>query len=215
MEVENKSSNVDSKKLRWQVKLLPFVILVLTVLIIAFLVLGSFYAFSINRKNDIMIDNHFSQFQSINHEWKNLSEESLALMVLEEKSMNYRFVQSINTNKYNVWMRFTMYLIGTIMCFIGSIFILSKISEDESNFAGEGGGLKLNLSSSSPGLLLAFFGSVLITVGIYKTNSFDFNDAPRYVNSIIVKNKSDVIPIIESSKKEKLLKEFNPNEPLE
>ena len=63
MEVENKSSNVDSKKLRWQVKLLPFVILVLTVLIIAFLVLGSFYAFSINRKNDIMIDNHFSQFQ--------------------------------------------------------------------------------------------------------------------------------------------------------
>ena len=165
----------------WQNRLLPFVVVMLTILIVSFLTIGTFYAFSLNNKNDELISSHIGNIYANSIDWKNLSDESKARLILEEKSMNHRFVNIINSNKYNVWMRYSAYLIGTILCFIGAIFILSKITESMTNLSGQSPNIKITLATSSPGLILAFLGTILIIVGIYKTVTVDVSEAPKYI----------------------------------
>lgn len=178
---------------KWQIKLLPFVIVILTILVCSFLVIGSLYAFSINKKNDDLIDRHFEQNLSLNREWKSLDEKTLIKAILEEKAINYRYIQSINTNKYSVWIRFTSFLIGTILSFMGATFILSKISEKETTFSGDTPDINFNLKTSSPGIILVFFGCLLISFGIFKEIGHEFRDSPRYFGNSYYQKMDNLI----------------------
>ena len=61
---------------------------------------------------------------------------------------------------------------------VGSIFILARLSESETRLSSEGGGAKLALATSSPGIVLAVLGTILMVVTL--TIDFTFTSLGRW-----------------------------------
>lgn len=65
-------------------------------------------------------------------------------------------------------LRFSGFMIGAALCFVGALFIMGKFADNESSTAIlEGQGYHASLASSSPGLFALFVGGALVSVGIF------------------------------------------------
>lgn len=65
-------------------------------------------------------------------------------------------------------LRFSSFLIGAALCFVGSIFVMGKFSDVTPTTAGgEHGSLKGNISTASPGLFALMVGAALVGIGVF------------------------------------------------
>lgn len=105
-----------------------------------------------------------------------------ATVLLETNVVQRRYHQSNALLMFAVWSRYLGFVTGMILAVFGAAFILGKLSEPESHLgAAAPGGWKAEMRSTSPGLVLAFLGVVLIVASIVTLHSLHTRDAPTYL----------------------------------
>jgi hypothetical protein len=174
---------------KWQARLLPFMIGSVSLLAIFFFV-SSFI--QLNRFNELTkfrpspavetavarIDEQAEQLPAADRaellRWK-------IAVILEVDVVRHRYEQVNATMQLRAWTRHMGFITGMMMTFLGAIFIMSKLSEQETRMSGEMSGVKGALATSSPGIVLAVLGTVLMLVTLSANYSFTTTDVPVYV----------------------------------
>jgi hypothetical protein len=101
--------------------------------------------------------------------------------VLEKSALEQRFAMQSMVVQGRLWTRVMGFLTGMILCFSGSVFVLGKMREPPIQASAEGSGLKASLSTSSPGVFLAFAGALLIALALYVPTSVESSDVAVYL----------------------------------
>lgn len=184
----------DPDLVKWQQTLLPVMTIFVIALAIAFFVLstrtltrvGSFIEGEHGELRD-QIRGVITQGQSAG------TPDDLirrGLLLLEADALDRRYHQASALLMSRIWAKHLAFMTGMILAFMGAIFILGKLSESPTSVSGEGSQWKLAMTSSSPGILLAFFGTTLVAISIITHESIDVHDGPAYLQSVILQSGS-------------------------
>ena len=171
---------------RWQRKLLPFAIAAISLMGLFFFAtsliqvdrLGKAIAYTpsaeveralaaYERRPDAVPDLAYMQ-------WK-------TRVLLERDALSHRYAQVNATLMLRAWTRHLGFLTGMILALVGAVFILAKLREGETTLSGEGAGAKAALATSSPGIVLAVLGTVLMVVTLTANFEFSTTDVPVYI----------------------------------
>lgn len=101
--------------------------------------------------------------------------------VLEKSALEQRFALQSMIVQGRLWTRAMGFLTGMILCFSGCVFVLGKLREPVTQASAEGSGIKASLTTSSPGVFLAFTGALLIGLTLYVPASVETSDAAVYL----------------------------------
>jgi len=175
----------------WQRKLLPWMVGLPSLLIIAFIILATQQANQLNKEikgyGQSQIDQSLPLPNDTTNNFivvANLEYVKLyALAKLEEESMDRRYSQAgvlLMARVYTVYLGF---FTGMLLAIVGSIFIISKLSEKKSTMdIAYKEQIKLQLISSSPGIIFAVLGTGLMIATIIQHNNIDVKDTPLFLN---------------------------------
>jgi hypothetical protein len=105
------------------------------------------------------------------------------LVQLEQDTLDHRYAQVNATLLLRAWTRHLGFLTGMILALVGAIFILAKLREEETRLSGEGAGAKAALATTSPGIVLATLGTVLMVVTLTVNFEFTTTDRPVYLGA--------------------------------
>lgn len=177
------------EKAAWRKRLLPFLIVAISLMGVFFFVssllqLGRLGEAVAHQPND-RIPAALAAYEKTTPQdgdyirWK-------AMVLLEEAALDHRYAQVNATLMLRAWTRHLGFLTGMILALVGSIFILARLSETETNLSGEGGGAKVAIATSSPGIVLAVLGTVLMVVTLTIDFEFETSDVPIYVGASVV-----------------------------
>lgn len=89
------------------------------------------------------------------------------LASLEAEALQRRYHQATATMLARVWTRQLGFITGMLLALVGAAFILGRLSEEPIKVGAEGQGLKGTLETSSPGLVLAVLGTMLMALTIW------------------------------------------------
>ena len=171
----------------WQVKLLPVMVSILLVLTV-FCCVANLYQVHV-------VQQHIQQahevdlgpsFASLKLSGSETASERLAfarwqsLATLESSALESRYHEAglmLMTRIYIVFLGFTT---GMVLALVGATFILGKLREPASTAGTEGAALKISFVSTSPGLMLAFFGVVLMLATIWARTEVSVTDKSLY-----------------------------------
>jgi hypothetical protein len=172
---------------RWQRKLLPFMIRFMVVIAIGFFALSTYDVYELRRfvANDssgglrARVDEMVrARAGAQANTAGDLVQQSL--LVLEADAMENRYRQASALLMSRIWTRQLAFLTGMVLAFIGSIFILGKMTEGKSDVSLGADQLKGSISSTSPGLILAFFGTLLMAISLVVQPRIEVQDRPLY-----------------------------------
>jgi hypothetical protein len=166
-----------NETVRWQHKLLPFIIVVITALA-CFFFWASYRQFyqlrNFAQSSFRPTDQTNTDFYRFDRARDDDSTKFLVLADLERNVLLDRERQAIVWELSTLWGRYLAFATGMVFAVIGSAFILSKLSEPETRLEASTGRLetagKVSLQSSSPGLILAGFGTLLMMMALLMRN---------------------------------------------
>lgn len=104
-----------------------------------------------------------------------------SLLLLEAEAMDKRYAQASALLMSRIWTRQLTFITGMVLAFIGAVFILGKLREDATTASLGSESWKTAINSSSPGLLLAFFGTTLIALAVLVQPQIGVQDRPIYI----------------------------------
>jgi hypothetical protein len=104
-----------------------------------------------------------------------------SLLLLEADALDKRYHQANALLLSRIWSRQLAFITGMVMAFLGAVFILGKLSESTSNISGGNSQWQVGISSASPGIILSFFGTVLLVTTLLIRATLDVSDGPAYV----------------------------------
>jgi hypothetical protein len=192
--VQQDSGRQGTKELlKWQKRLLPVMTLFLIALALAFFVVSTR---TLNGVDEFVKGEHGELRDQINATIKDskpaqTSEDSIrrGLLILEADALDRRYHQASALLMSQIWAKHLAFMTGMIMAFMGAIFILGKLSESQTDVAGGGSQWNVSIHSASPGILLAFFGTVLVALSIVIQGKVDVHDTAAYLRSVIVQTQ--------------------------
>lgn len=176
---------------RWQLRLLPFMVGGLSILALTFFVvtLWNYAALSAGMKvPEANIRAELSQLRQSGTQVKNIEFE--ALLLLEERSMRYRYGISAAAMQGRMWTRFMAFMVGMMMVFSGCIFILGKLDTDFSA-RGRTAGIEATFKTTSPGLILTCLGTLLMYAAISVVTTVDYVDRPVFIKSSVASDAQE------------------------
>ena len=106
------------------------------------------------------------------------------MVLLEADVVRHRYAQVNATLMMRAWTRHIGFVTGMILTFLGALFILTKLSEAQTQLGGEAAGAKATLATSSPGIVLAVLGTALMLVTLTADFRYGTSDAPVYLPSV-------------------------------
>lgn len=158
----------------WQRRLLPFLVGTLITLTIFFCAAIAWETHTIQNRMDNTLDIDLRPQAS--SEFRTNGEFLLEANLIERR---YRAANVAALSR--IYLVFLGFGTGMVMALIGATFILGKFSEAETSVDGGGSSIKANLRSGSPGVILAFFGTVLMLSTIYSKTEISVSDRPVYL----------------------------------
>jgi hypothetical protein len=102
------------------------------------------------------------------------------LTALERSAMQRRYHQANVLLMSRVWTSYLGFVTGMVLAMVGAIFILGRLEIAASTATVEVAAGKLNLGSSSPGLFMAGFGTLLMIVTIVTHHQISVEDRAIY-----------------------------------
>lgn len=111
-----------------------------------------------------------------------LMEQWRTLAVLEQETLSRRYQQAGLLLVSRIFTKYLGFLTGMIMAIAGAWFIIGRIREEQSQVGGVLGNAKLNVRSSSPGILFGVLGTLLMGVNIVQHASVETVDRPLYLH---------------------------------
>lgn len=103
------------------------------------------------------------------------------LATLEANALALRHHQANVLLMSRVWARYLGFATGMILVLVGSSFILGKLREAPSKVESGSSAFRFSIGSSSPGLILAGLGVVLMLTTIINHHEITVRDAPVYL----------------------------------
>ncbi len=174
---------------RWQRRLLPFAIIAISLMAIFF------FASSVIQLNRLGTAVSFQPSGQIEQALIRFEAQAGAgatdqdylrwktLVLLEQETLRHRYAQVNATLLLRAWTRHLGFLTGMILAFVGAIFILARLREEQTQLSMEQAGLKNTLATSSPGIVLAVLGTVLMIVTLTASFEFTTSDVPVYIGA--------------------------------
>jgi len=186
--IESASNIKDTRRTDvWQIKLLPLMVSILLILTV--------FCCAANLYQVHVVQQHIQQahevdlgpaFASLKVSGNESASERLAfarwqsLATLESSALESRYHEAglmLMTRIYIVFLGFTT---GMVLALVGATFILGKLRETASTASAEGSALKMSFVSTSPGLMLAFFGVLLMLATIWAHTEVSVTDKSLY-----------------------------------
>lgn len=176
----------------WQTKLLPFTMRFLVVMAIAFFALSML---DVYQTRGFVRDETAGEVKSkvealILAESKTKtaggSPEVIwkSLLLLEADAMDKRYRQASALLMSRIWTRQLAFITGMILALVGAVFILSKLREERTEVSAGAKDWKTGVSSTSPGLVLAFLGTTLIGISLVFQPRIEVQDRPIYFSPL-------------------------------
>jgi len=103
------------------------------------------------------------------------------MVSLEQDALRLRYRQVNAVMLLRAWTRYTGFLVGMVLAMTGAFFILGRLQEGPTHLAAEAGGGKLDLTTQSPGIVLAVLGTVLMGVALFVRFDAELTDKPVYL----------------------------------
>lgn len=169
---EQKIDRIKEDRLfRWQNKLLPFMVCIILLMAIFFFFASMYqlqYLQKEVRHKTFDIQPVMEEYEKIlagnrmlpNEQYINFKINTL----LEQNVVERRYHQTNSAMLSRIWTRYMGFITGMILALVGAAFILGKFSEGPTKIETESQLLKASIYSSSPGLVLAFLGTVLMCI---------------------------------------------------
>jgi hypothetical protein len=104
-----------------------------------------------------------------------------ALAILEANAVERRYHQANVLLMSRVWARYLGFVTGMILALVGAAFILGKLREEMTSIGVSRAGTSGTLQSSSPGLVLAVLGVVLMAITIVTNQEISTTDSSIYM----------------------------------
>lgn len=101
---------------------------------------------------------------------------------LEASLLEHRYHQASVFLMTRVWARYLGFVTGMILALVGATFILGKLREQATELSAKGGGGTLSFRSTSPGLVLAVLGVILMVVTIVTHHQITIADDASYID---------------------------------
>lgn len=168
----------------WQKKLLPFTIFIIITVIVLFVTISIIQLNNLNEKIikspnatqqiEQLVNNKDSTAEMMDNQWK-------ALVILENTSMEKRYHQANLLLMSRIWIKYLGFLTGVLLCIVGGAFVVSKYKTTENEVGAESFGGKYSLKSTSPGLVIAFLGTLIIIASILTNPSIEVRDAKTFM----------------------------------
>jgi hypothetical protein len=183
----------DPELVKWQKTLLPVMTLFVIALALAFFLLSTR---TLSHVDEFVQAEHGELREQINAVINARQAETpdevirRGLLVLEADALDRRYHQASALLMSRIWAKNLAFMTGMILAFLGAIFILGKLSESPSAVKGGGSGWNVSLTSASPGILLAFFGTTLVALSIVIHENIDVHDGTAYLRSVVLQNEA-------------------------
>ena len=156
----------------WQNKTLPFVQWGIGILaVIVFLaVMAAGWTVLKNVETGSTQSNMFAESlnMSVKRDTPNPNAAALALSAYQAAKEQDRAGVQLLTHEL---LRFSSFLVGAALCFVGSIFIMGKFSDlTPATATAESASLKATISTASPGLFALTAGAALVCVSVFTSH---------------------------------------------
>ncbi|MEX2411414.1 MAG: hypothetical protein WD607_08625 [Candidatus Paceibacterota bacterium] len=187
--------------LEWQRKAFPYMAGVIVFFSLFFLIATGYQLIHIQNKIDFSGKN----IGGINeNDAKNISDtpksELTSKIELETYVIDRRYHQSNMLLISRIWIQYLGFLVGTILVLIGAIFILGKMQEQASSFDSDIKSFgKVAFNSSSPGLFLALFGTLIISTTLFYHPEITTEDASLYLDKRFEFDVGNTFPSVRDS----------------
>lgn len=174
---------------KWQNKLIPWMIIMPTALILLFVFLATR---QMEKFNSVLEEKTSSVIDEMAMDSLDLSEIKnsmdyvrwVTLVKMEERSLNRRYTQGGALLAARIFTKYLGFFTGMILAIVGAVFIIGKLQEKTTEIEGEvRNGMKGKLSSSSPGIIFGVLGTVLMLSTILQHNEISVTDQPLFLNS--------------------------------
>jgi hypothetical protein len=175
----------------WQNKLLPWLIIMPTILMLLFIYLATrqMQRFNtvIDAKSESVIEKiiPFPSDTSLNSNLKGNMDyiRWITLARMEEKSLDRRYSQGGLLLASRIFTKYLGFFTGMILAIVGAVFIIGKLQESASDIEGAvGEQMKLKIVSSSPGIIFGVLGTVLMLSTILQHTEIELKDQPLFLN---------------------------------
>jgi len=161
------------------------------ILLAVLLLPSSFFVYESYMQLGTILDDIGQQVESETREFLQNSNSAVSVtffrmrtrVTLEQDVMKLRHKRTTAYLATRTWMRFMSLMFGAILIVIGCAFVLGRIRGPA--FKGEGklGTLRASVVSSSPGLILVFFGAALVSVPNLSTQRIITDDTATYLDT--------------------------------
>jgi hypothetical protein len=178
--------------IKWQNKILPWLVIMPTVLMLAFVVLATQQLMHFNRALETKPDSTLvGEIIPLPQGSTTPSDKDyikwVTLTKLEQESFYRRYNQAGLLLMSRIYTKYLGFFTGMILAIVGSVFIIGKISEQTTTMEGTiSEKIKFNVVSSSPGIIFGLLGTVLMLSTILKHNDITVQDTPLYLNAAAI-----------------------------
>jgi hypothetical protein len=191
----NKKNTITESTVRnlisWQTKLMPWMVMLPTTLILIFVYLSTVQLNNFSKEinnyktselDKVFINKRDSSFHFIITNSPEVTKLYL-LAKMEEQLINKRYSQGGALLISRLYTKYLGFFTGMILAIVGAIFIISKLSEEQTSLAASSDTVKLSLVSTSPGIIFGILGTVLMLSTILSQSEIHITDGATYLNS--------------------------------
>lgn len=171
---------------RWQARLLPLMAGVLVAL-------GVFFVVESVRQMQSLQGyiRGTSRFElGVVPEAPNVSSELRARLALEVYSLEQRERLANYMLASRTWTRYMAFITGMVLALVGAAFVLGKLREEATKLDADAASVKFSLGTSSPGIVLATLGTILMLAAIVITFDVSGNWSPVYLPTVVVEDST-------------------------
>jgi hypothetical protein len=187
-EKEKRPGRGGSRETRWQKRLLPFMVVVLSLVMLFFFTASAFQLYYLHQRIErspeldlnpalgILESNPAGASEKDKLEigrWKTLS-------ILEGNALQRRYHQANTLLMSRIWTAYLGFVTGMILALVGATFILGKLRESESQVDAGSQLWKFSITTASPGLVLALLGTILMITTMVSHYEIKVSDGQLY-----------------------------------
>lgn len=174
---------------QWQRRLLPTMIGTLILATIAFLSLSLFDTYTVRRGilaaplvalDPVLAGVNCNAAGMTGVDRGNCVQWKIRVM-LEQQTVNSRYHQANVALLVRVSVKYLGFLTGMLMSLVGAVFVLGRLTESSSTVAAEGAFGKFTIATVSPGLIMAFLGTILMIATLYVNPPTEVTDGNVYL----------------------------------
>ena len=187
-EKEKRSPRSGVRETKWQKKLLPFMIIVLSLVMLFFFTASALQLYYLHQRIErspeldlnpalALLDSNPSGASERDKlevgRWKTLT-------ILEGNALQRRYHQANVLLMSRIWTGYLGFVTGMILALVGATFILGKLRESESQVDAGSELWKLSITTASPGLVLALLGTILMITTMVSHYEIKVDDGQLY-----------------------------------